>query len=475
MPKKLILFILVVALWLSGCASKSLVRVKQLNKTMQKQQFDKTLKKVQKDDDLYGKKNMFLWNLDQAVLLHYMNKYDSSKVYITKSEKILDDLYQKSVINESASILTNDLLRPYRSYPYEISAMYQIQMFNYLAQGDIEGALVEYRKAKIRFDSWFQEDDDKFNEDGMLQFISALAYKQQGEDDNAQISLYQAIRAYKENKLDVPQSLNDFAWYEFNKSNRIDDIKKFELVKPSNARLETQKQLDTGQEIIIIGYSGHIPIISESKISGTYIPGAMMNLTVKRSDGSYFTETIPSPIISPDLFRKNKVGVYTGHLSFAFPQYLDMPYETTSYSATFNNNIFNSQRYNDYSTLLKKHLDDTKAKTIVRTITRTAVRAAIKLASKRAINNSKNISPTAALLFSISADIGGALLEKADTRSCFLLPRTIDIIRIPVTNGIHNIIIDAKNNDGEIITTTYIDNIRVKKSQKEFIFLPSLR
>lgn len=46
-----------------------------------------------------------------------------------------------------ASLLTNDNARPYEGRPYERVFLHQYQAFNYLAAGDLPGALVEVRRA----------------------------------------------------------------------------------------------------------------------------------------------------------------------------------------------------------------------------------------------------------------------------------------------------------------------------------------
>jgi hypothetical protein len=52
------------------------------------------------------------------------------------------------VVATSASILTSDTAIPYKSPPYELVFINTFQALNYLANGDLEGALVELRKAE---------------------------------------------------------------------------------------------------------------------------------------------------------------------------------------------------------------------------------------------------------------------------------------------------------------------------------------
>ena len=88
-----------------------------------------------------------------------------------------------------AAILTNDNVRPYRARPFEILLMYQYQILNYLAIGDLDGALVEVRRAQLAMERLYQKDKDKVNDSGWLRYLSAIVYEMSGEHDDAAISL----------------------------------------------------------------------------------------------------------------------------------------------------------------------------------------------------------------------------------------------------------------------------------------------
>jgi hypothetical protein len=66
-------------------------------------------------------------------------------------------------------------------------------------------------------------------------------------------------------------------------------------------------------------------------------------------------------------------------------------------------------------------------------------------------------------------------LEKADTRSCFLIPKSIQIARIPVKPGIHKVDVAAHGPSGQIISSRTFDNIQVRANEKKVIFYSSLK
>ena len=156
--KRLIL-LAVSALLLCSCANKSLTRYETLAPVLKKEGYEGTIKKIEKEkDDIYGEKSAFLYHFDLGALYHYNGKNSESIKQLEKAEQIYDDLYTKSISNEAAALVTNDNIRPYRARPFELLLMYQYQILNYLAIGDLDGALVEVRRAQLAMERLYQKD-----------------------------------------------------------------------------------------------------------------------------------------------------------------------------------------------------------------------------------------------------------------------------------------------------------------------------
>ena len=78
------------------------------------------------------------------------------------------------------------------------------------------------------------------------------------------------------------------------------------------------------------------------------------------------------------------------------------------------------------------------------------------------------------LFFNIGTDILGDQLEQADVRLWFLLPRTLQIARIPVKPGRYNLDLGAENASGRIVRSE-MRTVDVKMGQKKFVFFTSLK
>jgi uncharacterized protein len=469
------LLLISVFLLLSSCANRGLVRAEKLREPLGQGNYELALQKVKSSYKLYKDKDAFLWHFDQGVLYHYLGEFDSSLVHLKTCESILDDLYAVSVTNEALSFMTNDLNRPYRSRPYEISAMYSLLVLNYLAKGQSESAAVEARKAQLVFAEWFRQDESKYNEDGFFQYLAAITYLMEQEKDNARISSYKAARAYLENTGSIPKEVAHLAWYLHNQDNRSADIETLGLQKPDDFSLQTIKQLASShEEIIVIGYAGRIPLIGEKRLSGMYISGAMLNLNVQNADGSTGNVNFVAPFIPAEALTKYKLGQgVSTFITFTLPEYLPQPYRVTGMQTIFENQVYSSSTIKDFGDNLKQNLKDTEAETLKRTILRVAIKTAVAEIAKGAVA-SQTDDPIIQLLLNLATDAGSAALENADTRLSFFLPRNIQIMRIPAEPGTHSLAVQIRDTSGATAEQKLINDIEVVRGKKTFVFVPAL-
>ena len=208
--KRLILF-LTASLLFTACANKSMTRYEALAPVFEHNGIEAAINEVKKQqEDLYGDNSEFLYYFDLGVLYHYNGNYSESAVSFDKAEKIYDDLYTRSVTNEAAAIVTNDNVRPYRARPFEVLVLHEMQIMNYLALKNIDGAMVEVNRAQKAMTELYQKDNDKTNDNGFLRYLTAIVYEMAGEPDEAAIAYYKTVKAYNENILNLPKEAREF-------------------------------------------------------------------------------------------------------------------------------------------------------------------------------------------------------------------------------------------------------------------------
>ena len=464
--KRLIL-LLATTLFFMACANKSMTRYEALAPVFEHNGFEAAINEVKKQqEDLYGEKTEFLYYFDLGVLYHYNGNYKESAQSFDKAEKIYDDLYTHSVTNEAAAIVTNDNIRPYRARPFEVLVLHEMQIMNYLAQRDIDGAMVEVSRAQKAMTELYQKDNDKTNDNGFLRYLTAIVYEMAGEPDEAAIAYYKTVRAYDENILNLPKEAREFVIENLIRSDREDDLKKLKL----DNSIETTKAkaaYDLGQEIIIVGYAGHGPILTELKMSGTYVNGGMLNLTYKDSKtGKITSSNIGAPPVA------GASNGETFHISFALPEAHSFKSLVQRFNVTVDNKSgLRTEKVMALDKELEMNLKDDFANTMTRTAIRVVLRTIAAQAAKKAM---KTDNAWVNLFTSIGTDIAQDQMEKADLRIALFLPNSIQMTRIPVEPGSHEVSVAAEGETGTVKVFNF-GSVPVKKGEKKFIFVPAVK
>ena len=463
--KRLVLFALS-AFLLCSCANKSMTRYETLAPVLKKEGFEGTIQKIEKKkDDIYGKNSEFLYHFDKGMLYHYTGNNKESIKSFEKAEQVYEDLYTKSVTNEAAAIVTNDNIRPYRARPFEVLLMYQYQILNYLAIGDLDGALVEVRRAQIASEALYQKDNEKVNDNGWLRYLSAIVYEMAGEEDDAAIAYLKAAKAFEEGNISMPKEAWEFINESLTKMDRADDLKNFKSAPLSQTPKATDAR-EKGQEIIVIGYAGHSPILGEMYLSGTYVSGTAMNLTYK--DGKTgkvgsFTVFVP-PVAG--------AGSNTFHVGFALPEKMELPQRTSLFSVNLDGKMrISPEKVANIDAELEQNMKDENTTTMVRTATRVILRTIAAQKAKSSTNTGNGILD---LVKNIAVDVGQSQLEQADLRVGLFMPNSIYVTRIPVTEGTHQLNVSALGAHGQVVGDYRLDNIKVKKGQKKIVVIPAI-
>ena len=463
--KRLILF-LASALLLCSCANKAMTRYETLAPVLKKEGFEGTIQKIEKEkDDLYGEKSAFLYHFDEGMLFHYAGKNKESIKHFEQAEQIYEDLYTKSVTNEAAALVTNDNIRPYRARPFEVLLMYQYQILNYLAIGDLDGALVEVRRAQIASEALYQKDKEKVNDNGWLRYLSAIVYEMAGEEDDAAIAYLKAAKAFEEGNVSMPKEVWAFINESLTNMDRADDLKKLKSTPLASTPKATEAR-QKGQEIIVVGYAGHSPILGEMYLSGTFVSAGAINLTYK--DGK--TGKINSfTLIAPPVAG---AGSTTFHIGFALPEKKDLPQRTSLFSVNLDGKMrVAPERVANIGAELDQNMRDENATTMVRTATRVVVRTIAAQKAKSATNTGNGIFD---LVKNIAVDVGQTQLEQADLRIGLFMPNTINVTRIPVDAGDHDVTISVMDGQGRFVGDYRLNKIKVGKGQKKIIIAPSI-
>jgi tetratricopeptide (TPR) repeat protein len=477
------------ALGLTGCANRGLVRYEKVAKRAASQQYLEAAAFLRADkESLYGNQSALLYNMDQGLLYHYAGRYDSSTIFLARAADIHDALFTRSVTNEAASLLTNDNTRPYRGRPHEIVWLRVFQAFNYLALGNPDAARVEMRQAQMLVDEFRRtagSGADAYRDDPLYRGTAALIYEMLGERDNAGIAVYHAVKIHRDRKTAVPKGLEAYACRVLAAAERPDDIRLLQLDCPSASALQ-KRAAEAGKagegEIVVVGMLGRSPAIGETMFWGTWIRDGLLVYHYRDANGKTVTDALPAPGLPPSEAEKAGRGQRTRSgttftLKWAMPSLREVPVQSQVMKVAKVTNVaggaetVTGEEWGDSRELLERDLAENRTTVLVRTVTRVLIRT---LATEKAKSEMRSDNPLLNLLTSLGADFLSGQLEQADVRSWFLLPRTVQIARIPASAGRHTIQVGAENgNGGTVLAETR--EVEVRAGEKTFVFFNSLK
>ncbi len=471
-------FFIVGALF-SGCANRSLTRYDALTPELQAFDYDKLAQAVATRKKLYPSRDGFLHQLDLGVAYHYAGKYDTSSIHLLKAAEILDGLYARSITGEAVSLLTNDNLRPYRSLPYETVLMHQFLAWNFLAQGKVDASLVETRRAQLLFNEWERTrgESGKFQDNGLFHYMSSLAYAAAGERDNAMISLFKSVKAFRsEGRL--PDLIKASAIAQLRDAGRENDLLLLELTEETSLSHPQLPPTYDGSEIVLVGFAGQGPVLQETVFWGTWVKDGVLVYHYRNPQGDTVTQILPAPGLPPGEAHKAQQGKKTRsgttfHIKFALPSMKKIPSRSAYFTARVEGSdaSMRSEELVNTEKLMEQYLEDTRISTLTRTVVRVVLRT---LAQEKTKSELATANPLLNLLLNLGTDALADQLEQADTRNCFLLPRSVQIIRIPITPGTHQIQAQVRGRAGEALETRTF-TVEVGAREKKFLFFPSLQ
>lgn len=455
------------------------MRFEQLSKASGKNDFPTLIRTIQKNPSLYDKQSQFLYYTDIGMLFHYNQQFDSSTAYLERASQIYSDLFTKSITNEAASFMINDNVRPYRSKPYEVLLLHQTMMINYMAMGKFDEALVETRRGDLLGQQWEAQEKSitAFTTDGLFQYLSAAAYDKEGQRDDAAISLFKSVQAYQKGIVSMPDLVRNSAYYALQAEDRLDDIKLLNL-QPTAAKDTVPGFNREESEIILIGYAGKGPTLTETEWWGTWIKDGLLVVHTKNAQGVEETITMPAPGLPAQEYEKAAKGKKTEsgttlHVKFAMPQLKTFASQSDYFiveSPSLPKPV-TSVEMNDFDKQGGKYLADNKTSILVRTVIRVILRTISTVKTKEQL---KTGSDVANLLINLGTDLLTDQLEKADTRSAFLIPKKIHIARFPIKVGTHTLHVSVRSRSGTVVDTREFANIRILPGSRKILLYPCL-
>lgn len=190
------------ALVLQGCSTHA-QKSADMRLLLQQGRPDMALMEVEKDsgsDDV-------LVNMNRGMLKRMTRDYEGSNQALEAAKLKIEELYATSITEQAGAVIINDETISFDGDRYEQVLVHAYKALNYIAMGDLDAARVEILQSDVKMMEWGETPE----EDPFVRYLAGIVFETLGEKDDALISYRKAVEVYKKTKdrhgLNVPNQL----------------------------------------------------------------------------------------------------------------------------------------------------------------------------------------------------------------------------------------------------------------------------
>ncbi|MCZ6672689.1 MAG: hypothetical protein O7C75_07095 [Verrucomicrobia bacterium] len=359
--------------------------------------------------------------LERAMLLQALGEFEWSARDISAAETELEFLDLKmDTAGNIGKYIFNDSAEVYKTQPTERLALNAMNMLNYLAMGNVEGAAVESRRFTVTRE--YLASIDTQNHGAFGSYLAGFVFEQLGETDRALRYYEEALDAGDLQALREPVvRLSQSGSYEGRKLkkylNELDDS------KSSVRKVPTSGGQANGEILVVIGLgrvpykiAKRIPIGKAVGIGSLYITG------------------------NPNVLAYSALKVVT------YPELVERPKRVTSATVMVGGRSIPVELITDLGKEITREYEEIKPKIIGAALTRMIARAAAAEGARAA---ARQKGGAVALLAALGTEAALLGLDKPDTRSWTFLPNKVYVCRTSVPPGQHELRINLQASPSE--------------------------
>jgi uncharacterized protein len=220
--------------------------------------------------------------LDRAMVLQQLQSYELSSRDLEVSDKQIEMLdFSRSTADDIGKYIFSDDTGPYKAPPYEKLMINTMNMVNYLARGDLQGARVEARRLSV-MQKYFKDRDPENALSAPGSYLAGFTFEKSGNFDEA-LRYYDEALAHSEyQSLAAPiRRLLPRAAYASPRLRKAADATEGE---PSAAAAADAQE---GELLVIVSY-GRVPVKLARRLpiglALTYASGALAPNSVSQAN-----------------------------------------------------------------------------------------------------------------------------------------------------------------------------------------------
>lgn len=349
----------------------------------------------------FAERDAGLRALHEGIVHRVAGDLEASIAAFERATRILGALEAVSLTETAGTLLLREDVTSYSGAVYERVLVHVYQALNYLERGDLEAARVEARGIELglrRIDNAVGR--TPYGGDAFARYLAGLIYEAGGELDNARIAYRDAWLAYRDTggervSPSPPTHLGE----------RLARLARRAGVDPQvdglpQAPAETAREAPRG-ELFVVVHDGLVPARVDSSLWVQGGPG-----------GEVYRLSVPA--LRGRGRRARRIV------------------------ARADGRVAQGQRVEDVAAVARATLSAHVGAVVARSVTRNVVRA-------QATRRVREEEPVLAAILNIL----GALGDRADTRSWRTLPAAIELVRLPLAPGTHEVTVTVEWPGGE--------------------------
>ena len=337
-------------------------------------------------------------------------------------------------------------MRPYAGTQYERLLSHYYRALNYVYQGQLDGALVECRRATNLINYFKGEDEDyDFFGAAFLAHLSAMLFEATGELNDAFISYRQAAEYYQnaaeKTGVKMPKDIGHSLVRSARKLGFTDEYARYRQQYG-----EPPPSPENTGELILFYESGYVPHKREKNL-------IFPILKTDKVDDDKFVPTLIGRRgkVYEDVELEYLLRVAVPTIDSRRPQYRGVEVAVGNEKAA-------GQLVEDVE---KIAIETLNAQGLV-ILTRTLIRALGKYLLFRQANKENE---TLGLL----VNLAGVVSEQADTRSWKTLPNQIFVVRMPLPVGTHALNLSFLDANGRVSRQESVPNVKINPNRITFL------
>ena len=386
------------------------------------------------------------YQFELGLVAHYANHFAESNKAFDIAGDIAEDRYTKSVSKELGSLVTSDKLRPYSGTQYERLLSHYYRALNYVYQGQLDGALVECRRA-TNLINYFKGEDETYDffGTGFLAYLSGVLFEAAGEWNDALISYKQAAEYYKnaseKTSVETPKDIGNAL---VRLTRRLGFTDEFERYQQQYG--ESSPRPENTGELILFYESGYVPAKSEESLT----------FPILKKDDVEDEKFVPTLIgrqgmVFEDVELEYLLRVAIPTIDSYRPRFSGIEIAVGGVKA-------GGALVEDVETIAIETFNAQRPLILLRTL----ARALGKYLIYRKANKENEA-------LGLLVNLAGVVTEQADTRSWRTLPNQIFMVRMPLPVGTHTLKLSFLDANGRVRGSQSVPDIKINANRITFL------